>query len=131
MKGSKFMKKYKGNCLCGYIKFVLSGDPSDPHLCSCHMCQNWSGAPVVGWVSFPVSSLKYESGEPALYRSSKNTQRGFCPRCGSALFALNDGSKNICMTISTLSDKEDIVPEFESFKESSPSWLKISVKALR
>ena len=119
------MKIYKGNCLCGYIKFTLSGKPSDPHLCYCLMCQSWAGAPVVAWVNFPISSLKYESDKPKLYRSSKGTQRGFCPNCGSTLFALNDGSKDICMTISVLADKEDIVPEFESFKESSPKWLEI------
>ncbi|MBI2990047.1 MAG: GFA family protein [Candidatus Magasanikbacteria bacterium] len=66
--------------------------------------------------------MKYESGKPALYRSSKKTQRGFCPKCGSTLFALDDDSKYICMTITTLRDKNKIIPEFESFKENSPKW---------
>lgn len=119
------MKKYTGRCLCGYIKFTLSGKPSDPHLCYCHMCQSWSGAPVVAWVNFPLASLKYDSGEPTLYRSSKNTQRGFCPKCGSTLFALDEGSKEICMTITVLDDRDKIAPDFESFKECSPKWLHI------
>ncbi|MBI3335522.1 MAG: GFA family protein [Candidatus Portnoybacteria bacterium] len=117
------MKKYTGRCQCGYIKFTLTGEPNDPHLCYCHMCQRLSGAPVVAWVNFPLSSLTYEGAKPALYRSSKKTQRGFCPKCGSSLFALDDGDKYICMTVTTLDDKNSIVPKFESFKESSPPWM--------
>ncbi|MBS3169651.1 GFA family protein [Candidatus Woesearchaeota archaeon] len=119
------MKKYPGSCLCGYVKFTLSGKPSDPHLCYCQICQKWSGAPVVAWVNFPLSSLKYACGEPTLYRSSPKTQRGFCPKCGSTLFALDDGSTKICMTTAVLDDKDKITPEFESFKESSPPWLHV------
>lgn len=122
------MKKYKGNCLCGDIQFVLTGEPKDPHLCYCNMCQNWSGAPVVAWVSFPIASLAYTKGKPTLFRSSKETQRGFCNRCGSNLFALNDESETICMTIPVLENKCDIVPEFESFKESSPKWLQRHIR---
>ena len=119
------MKKYSGKCLCEHIKFTLTGKPSNPHFCHCHMCQRWSGAPVVAWVDFPLSSLKYEKGKPKLYRSSKKTQRGFCQKCGSSLFALDDGSNYICMAITMLDQKNEIIPEFESFKNSSSSWMHI------
>jgi len=125
------MKTYKGSCLCGFIKFVLSGNPSNPHLCYCHMCQSWSGAPIVGWVNFPLSSLTYKSGKPSLYRSSKNTQRGFCPHCGSSLFAIDDNSNKICMTISVLTDKEEIIPTSESFKESKSKWITVCLPSYK
>lgn len=82
-------------------------------------------APVVAWVNFPLSSLKYDSGKPELYQSSKKTQRGFCPKCGSTLFALDEGSKDICMTTAVLDDRDKIVPKYESFKQSSSKWLHI------
>lgn len=119
------MKKYTGQCLCGKIKFNLSGNPIDPHLCYCKMCQSWAGAPVVAWVSFSLSSLKYQSGKPTLYHSSKNTTRGFCSTCGSTLFALDDDSREICMTICNLKDKNLLIPKSESFKKTAPKWLHI------
>ena len=122
------MEKFTGKCLCGYIKFTLTSKPENPHLCYCNMCQLWSGSPMVLWADFPLSSLKYKSGKPALYRSSKKTQRGFCPKCGSTLFALDDGSKYICMSVSTLYQKNKIVPEFESFKGNSPRWMQVKIK---
>lgn len=122
------MKKYTGGCQCGYIRYSVSGEPTDPHLCHCHMCQRLSGAPLVAWVSFPLDSLEYEGTKPALYRSSKKTQRGFCPKCGSSLFALDDGDKSICLTVTTLDHPESIEPKFESYKESSPLWMRRRLK---
>lgn len=122
------MKVYKGGCLCGYIRYTIMGEPSSPHLCHCRMCQRWSGAPVVAWVDVPLTSLAYENAKPKLFQSSKKTKRGFCPKCGSSLFALDDGSDSICMTIATLDNPELVKPKFESFKASSPKWMKKLMK---
>ncbi len=124
------MKSYKGGCLCGHIRYTTTGKPSSPHLCHCRMCQRWSGAPVVAWVDFPLASLAYENAKPELFQSSKKTKRGFCPKCGSSLFALDDGSDTICMTIATLDHPELIEPKFESFKASSPPWMKKLIKPI-
>lgn len=120
-------KTYTGQCQCGYVKYSLTGKPEAPHLCHCHMCQHMAGAPVVAWVSFPLKSLKYESGKPKIWRSSEKTQKGFCPECGSYLFVMDDGDDSICMITNCLDQKNDIEfsPEFESYKESSPQWMHI------
>src|SRR3989338_5772250 len=118
------MKKYTGGCQCGNIRYTLKGKPTNPHFCHCHMCQRFSGAPVVAWVDLPLSSLSYKGNKPVLYRSSKKAQRGFFPKCHSQLFALDDGSDMVCMTIATMDKPNLIKPEYDSFKESSPSWMK-------
>lgn len=119
------MRKYTGGCQCGHIRYSLSGEPTSPHFCHCRMCQRLAGAPIVAWVDFPISSLKYEGAEPSLYQSSENTQRGFCPKCGSSIFALDDGGECICVTIATLDHPEFITPEYETYKESSPPWMNL------
>lgn len=107
------MKAYTGSCLCGYISYAVSGEPSFPHLCSCHMCQKWSGAPTVAWVEFPIKNVQWDGagGEPTFYRSSAKTRRGFCPKCGGTLCALDDGYENVSMTIASLNDPNAIVPD--------------------
>lgn len=119
---------YRGKCLCGRIQFSLCGEPTDPHVCCCQMCQHWSGAPLVAWVNFPLASILHEGEQPTLYRSSHHTQRGFCSQCGSTLFALDDGSDTICMTMAVLDEKDNLFPEFESFSEHAPTWLSCSLK---
>lgn len=119
------MNEYTGGCLCGNIRYKLTGEPIFPHSCSCHMCQRWSGAPIVGWVDFSRASLIFDGpgGYPTLNRTSKTTQRGFCPICGSGICALDDGSEEISITIGTLDNPNLIVPQSQSFPESAPSWF--------
>lgn len=125
------MPTYSGGCLCGNIRYRTDGTPSFPHFCSCRMCQRWSGAPIVAWVDFPRASLVFDGpgGEPTFHRSSATAQRGFCPRCGGTLCALDDGADTICMTVATLDDPNAIIPESQSYRESAPAWLKLRTGA--
>jgi hypothetical protein len=52
-------------------------------------------------------------------------RRGFCPKCGGSICAVEDGSDKICMTVATLDDPNAIVPEARSFPNSAPSWLRV------
>jgi len=118
-------KEYKGQCLCGNVKFTINSEPKNPHLCYCHMCQVWSGAPVTAWVNFLKNSIEFKRSKPSFYRSSNKTQRAFCSKCGSSLFAQDDGDKYTCFMITIIKQKDKIVPEYESFKESCPKWKKL------
>lgn len=122
------MQDYIGGCLCGNIRYRLSGKATFPHFCSCRMCQRASGAPVMAWVDFPRSALRFEGpgGDPAFYRSSEATRRGFCPRCGSAICAMDDGVETVSMTLATFDDADAFVPQSHSFPGSAPSWLKVA-----
>jgi hypothetical protein len=123
------MPEYVGGCLCNETTFIAKGQPSNPHLCSCTMCQKSSGAPTVAWVEFSFKSFQWSGKtKPAFYQSSEKTQRCFCQRCGSFLGALNEGCENISITIATLKNPNLIVPtEKHSYKESAPSWWHVNI----
>lgn len=125
------MKEYSGSCLCSWITYKAQGNPIFPHLCSCRMCQKWSGALTVAWVEFSLATFEWDGpgGKPFFYRSSKTVQRGFCSACGSALCAIDDGGDTIAMTIATLREPALVKPGAQhSFKEEMPSWWKVSVE---
>lgn len=114
---------YEGGCLCNETTFIAKGEPINPHLCSCTMCQKSSGAPTVAWVEFPLERFEWAGNNPALYQSSEVTQRCFCQNCGSLLATLNKGYSNICITIASLNNPNQIIPnEQHSYKESAPNW---------
>ncbi len=121
------MVQFTGGCLCGQIRYSQTACPEYPHFCTCHMCQKWTGAPVVAWADFPLDSLTWDGpgGEPTMYPSSEETRRGFCPRCGGTLCALDEGSTTICMTVATLDDPGAVAPTSHSFPESAPAWLEV------
>ena len=124
------MKQYAGGCLCGNIRYSVKGNPTFPHLCSCRMCQKWSGAPTVAWVEFPVDSIEWNGsgGVPSFYQSSEKTRRGSCPKCGGSICALDDGYDKISLTIATLDDPSSVVPgKQHSFSESAPKWWEVKI----
>ncbi len=119
---------YEGGCLCNETTFIARGNPSNPHLCSCTMCQKSSGAPTVAWVEFPLDSFQWNGCNPGLYQSSEKTQRCFCQKCGGLLGTLNKGYPNVCITIATLKNPNLIVPNKKhSYKEGAPSWWEINI----
>ena len=123
------MPKYDGGCLCNETTFTADGEPSDPDLCSCTMCQKSSGAPTVAWIEFPLKSFEWTGKTlPSFYQSSKRTQRCFCPKCGSFLGCVDEGYENISITIASLRNPSLVVPsEKHSYKERAPSWWRVSV----
>lgn len=120
-------KTFTGGCLCGNITFRVEGPPVWPHYCSCTMCQKWSGAPAMGWVDFHLAGLAWTRGTPKLLRTTQKTQRGFCPDCGSGLFAQDDASDTICLTIGVIDQKNSLVPESHSYRGKAPKWLCLAV----
>lgn len=58
-----------GHCQCGDIAYQVTGDPDDPHLCSCPHETRISGGPAVLWVGFRKDTLSWTGpgGEPTWY----------------------------------------------------------------
>jgi len=92
---------HQGGCLCGAIRFEVSGPMRDVVVCHCGQCLHWHGhAP--GYSAARVGDMKL-AGEAALtwYRSSESGRRGFCRHCGSSLFwqTLSDDKPTASMSI--------------------------------
>jgi hypothetical protein len=121
---------FEGGCLCGHIRFAAAAAPQFPHLCSCSMCRKWSGAPSLAWAEFPNAAFTWTGpgGAPQLFQSSKDSQRGNCPKCGSAICAVDDGYENISIVVGSLDAPDRIVPDIQhSFEESKPSWWQAKI----
>ncbi|MFJ6479129.1 MULTISPECIES: GFA family protein [unclassified Streptomyces] len=114
-----------GRCQCGEARFEVSGEADYPHLCSCGHCQALSGGPVMSWVSFPLDTLRWTGagGEPRWHYTWPDSRRGFCPKCGSQLCALDDGADSIAITLSALGNPADLIPVNQSYRESAVPWL--------
>ncbi|MBA7934243.1 GFA family protein [Klebsiella sp. RHBSTW-00215] len=117
-------KTLTGGCLCGYIRFSAV-NPVSPHSCSCDMCQKHTGAQTAVWLEFTAKDVNWtgDGGAPATWRSSQNTCRAFCPRCGSSLGAIDDGPVIALLTGAfDQPDNKTFAPEFHSFEDMKPSW---------
>src|SRR5256885_11925437 len=76
---------YLGGCLCGGVRYQVSGAVSNPCFCHCASCRKAAGAPMVPWGTFARTSFRLTRGALAEYRSSPGVTRGFCAVCGTSL----------------------------------------------
>ncbi|QVM07772.1 hypothetical protein D8B26_002463 [Coccidioides posadasii str. Silveira] len=84
-----------GSCLCGHVKYQLTGEPSNASLCHCLNCKKTSGSAFwcTGWFSKKQMTLTASSPSDLKTYEDRDTESGsplwrkFCSNCGSTLFA--------------------------------------------
>ncbi|MCO6384478.1 GFA family protein [Oceanicola sp. 502str15] len=86
-----------GSCLCGAIRFEVTGEPQGVSVCHCGQCRRMSGHL---WSSAYVKDGELTiTGEPQWYASSETAKRGFCPTCGSFLFWKHNAEDTISFAL--------------------------------
>jgi len=97
---SKFMKiAFTGGCACGAIRYESAAEPVMMLHCHCRDCQRSSGGPFSPFVIEPAEAFKLLQGSPRFHASPSarggNTNRGFCPECGSPILVKTDSNPDI------------------------------------
>ena len=75
-----------GGCLCGSVRYRVTGAPARTSICHCTQCRRQTGAALPAFAVFPASAFVLERGSPASFAASERALRQFCPACGSPLF---------------------------------------------
>ena len=95
-------RKHQGGCLCGAVRYEITGPLRDVVACHCSQCRRTSGH-FVAATSAPAAALQLlrEDGL-AWYRSSATAERGFCRTCGGNLFWRQVGGADVSIMAGTL-----------------------------
>ncbi len=75
-----------GGCLCGAVRYQVTGPLRDVVACHCSQCRRTSGHFVAATAARSIDVVLLEDKGLQWYTSSNNTRRGFCNQCGSSLF---------------------------------------------
>ena len=77
----------RGSCLCGAVRYEVTGDLLFMGHCHCSRCRKAHGAAYVTWGGIRPKEFRWVSGENLVqgYESSPGQQRCFCQKCGSPL----------------------------------------------
>jgi hypothetical protein len=114
----------KGGCHCGLIRYEVRRSPIWSGYCHCRSCQKASGTPIIAWCAVPVRAFAYVAGQPAVYRSSDNGERRFCPRCGTQLeFRHASGARVVEVYVATLDEPGRITPQLHQFTAERIPWF--------
>jgi hypothetical protein len=82
---------FSGGCACGAIRYRCTAEPIIAWQCHCRDCQRASGGACSPVFYVPTSAWTV-TGKVKYYdvqaKSGNTVSRGFCPECGSPLWAL-------------------------------------------
>jgi len=119
------MSERTGGCLCGQIRYQLTGEPVVSRLCWCRDCQYIAGNGTAN-VIFPTASIAVTGSlaEHSRTAASGNTvTRKFCPNCGCHV--LGDSTGRVGLTVvrvGTLDDPSSVKPVANIWASSAPGW---------
>ena len=95
-------KTLTGSCLCGAVRYEVTGPLRDVVNCHCAQCRKTHGH-IGAYANAPRSALALiEARGLKWYRSSDFARRGFCGECGGTLFWERDDADVISIAAGTL-----------------------------
>ncbi len=120
-----------GGCLCGDVRYEVSGSSLWKSICYCESCTRAAGAPATAWAGFEKSKFRLLKGRIEIYESSPGVLRGFCRRCGTSLTyqkdpkALEGALDDLYVLTRTLDDPSAYPPDEHVHYRERVSWLNI------
>jgi hypothetical protein len=112
-----------GSCLCGTVRFEVSGPYKWMAHCHCSMCRKHHGTLYGTTLGADKSSFRWLGGEADIvhYRSSPAFERPFCKHCGSTV--PDTSGDAVVVPAGTLQEDPGIKPRAHIFvKSKSPMW---------
>ena len=117
----------KGSCLCGQVKYEISGEMSDITHCHCTSCRKAHGTAFSSVSAVPIKQFHVLSGEKLLksYESSPNKSRYFCSNCGSQIYAHRKPQEHYIVRLGTLDDDPKVRPTNHIWVSLKAPWYDI------
>ena len=108
--------KREGGCLCGAVRYSVTGEPLRSGICHCTDCRQAGGSAFSFYAIWPREAFTGE-GTISSYKG-----RSFCPSCGSRLYSLTADEAEIL--VGSLDEAPSkLVPEYELWIFRREEWL--------
>lgn len=91
-----------GACLCGAVRYRVTGPLRAVVACHCTQCRRTTGHFMAATAAWRRDFELVSQAELTWYPSSPEARRGFCARCGSTLFWEGTGRDYISIAAGTL-----------------------------
>ena len=95
-----------GSCLCGNVKYEISGEIGGIVHCHCQTCRKAHGAAFSSVAGVKDSDFKLVTDQPlGCYESSPGKNRYFCTSCATHIYAKKDGTEHLVLRLGSLDDE--------------------------
>ena len=122
---------HSGGCLCGDVRYEVSGSSIWKAICYCESCTRAAGAPAIACAGFEKSKFRLLNGRIEIYESSPGVLRGFCRRCGTSLTyqknpkVLEGAQDDVYILTRTLDDPNAYPPDEHVHYGERVSWFNV------
>lgn len=118
-------RKTLGSCLCGTVRFDISGGFDAFFLCHCSRCRKNSGSAHGANLFAANATISWLSGEGSVssyHLPATQHARSFCKTCGSALPILQMAGALLVVPAGSLDTPVDIRPTAHICCASRANW---------
>ncbi|MFT5220145.1 MAG: hypothetical protein ACI9LO_000694 [Planctomycetota bacterium] len=117
---------FSGRCLCGQVRYEVSGPFEAFHLCHCSQCRRSTGSAHASNIFTSEDRLKWLSGSELVKRYTPDKpgviSKCFCTHCGSLVPYTSLKSGKLIIPAGSLDQTPDILPEDHIFWRDRAGW---------
>lgn len=126
------MIKRRGGCLCGAVRYELTGRPRISVSCYCRDCQYISGGGPGYAIVVARRDLAFLQGTTKTYwteaESGRRVAREFCNVCGTPLLAYTENKPDrVAVKVGSLDDPADFKPQLAIWMSSAQPWHALDI----
>lgn len=121
-----------GSCLCGGVRFEISGRLTPMQYCHAKRCQKATGSAFAAEVAARRVDFRWTQGvdlvvvyEAPLLREPPAYRRAFCRICGAPLPVVRDGVPFVVLHAGLLDGDPETRPSRHIFTSQKPAWSDI------
>ncbi len=114
-----------GSCLCGAVKFRISGEFEHFFLCHCSRCRKDSGSAHAANLFSSTAAVTWLSGQDRIktfHVQGTRHQKSFCTECGSALPNIQAAGRLLVVPAGSLDSPLDFPPSAHICFASRAQW---------
>jgi hypothetical protein len=120
------MSDMTGGCLCGRVRYVVTGEPMRSGLCHCRDCQRYTGSAFEPWLLLATDQVSLHGDMKTFDMTGGSGQvihRHFCANCGSGVVNEVDVLPGTIIVLAgTLDDPTVFVPTVEIYCSAAQPW---------
>ncbi len=124
----------RGACLCGAVRFSVTGRFVHFVLCHCSRCRKGSGSAHAANLFAPGARIEWLAGEAHVRRfelPDTRHLRQFCDRCGAPMPAHHPAAGAVVVPAGCLDDPLPMGPDLKIFCADRAGWVDAMAAAAR
>ncbi len=119
-------EEIKGSCLCGHVKYLVSGPFDAFHICHCSQCRRSTGTAHAANIFSTKDRLQWLVGEELTKRYDPDKpgviSKAFCTHCGSLVPYISASSGRLIIPAGGLESDPGIRPQDNIYWPDRADW---------